>query len=48
MGREGLREFNFLVEVIKLHDKALFKSNATHVAQILHDCKLVHLAPRLT
>ena len=42
------KKFNFHVEAIKLHDQALLELNATHVAKILYDCKLVHLAPHLT
>ena len=42
------KTFNFHVEAIKLHDQALLELNATHVAKILYDCKLVHLAPYLT
>ena len=41
------KKFNFHVEAIKLHDQALLELNATHVAKILYDCKLVHLAPCL-
>ena len=41
------KKFNFHVEAIKLYDKALLKLNATHVAKILFDCKMVHLAPNL-
>ena len=42
------KKLNFHVEAIKLHDQALLELNATHVAKILCDCKLVHLAPYLT
>ena len=42
------KKFNFHVEAIKLHGKALLELNAAHVAKILCDCKLVHLAPSLT
>ena len=41
------KKFNFHVKAIKLHDQALLELNATHVAKILYDCKLVHLAPYL-
>ena len=41
-------KLNFHVEDTKLHDQALLELNATHVAQILYDCKLVHLAPHFT
>ena len=42
------KKFNFHEEAIKLHDQALLELNATHVAKILYDCKLVHSAPYLT
>ena len=42
------KKFNFHVEVIKLYDQALLELNSTHVAKILYDCKLLHLAPYLT
>ena len=41
------KKFNFHVEAIKLHDQVLLELNATHVAKILYDCKMVHLAPYL-
>ena len=41
------KKFNFHVEAIKLYDKTLLELNATHVAKILFDCKMVHLAPTL-
>ena len=42
------KKFNFHMEAIKLHDQVFLELNATHVAKILHDCKLVHLPPYLT
>ena len=39
------KKFSFHVEAIKSHDQALLELNATHVAKILCDCKLVYLAP---
>ena len=42
------KKFNFHVVAIKLHGQALLELNATHVAKILYDFKMVHLAPYLT